>query len=394
MINLMNKIQFSNQSEKSLLFKQGIFSMILAGLLFGFVGTAYSKGDEKISLGEFVETLSKSQPKNAVLPKGYSSLNDKALYNLANEALKKRGFKVLEGKSPSEPLTDKEFIRLTYAMTGAPSGKSLYEQKKYLKESGMVITDDIGLTTGIEGTVSQSHKGQKGSKNTELATPVYMHDRIKTEKDSSAAFTFDDESQLVLGEEANIRVSKHIYDPDKDFRQTIVKLALGTVRFKVTKGKSAGSEFKVVTPTAIAGVRGTEFVVTVAEDGTTSFTVLEGEIETAPFTPESPLESDASFLSSDGQRVSSFIGAGKTQNIGIGGITSPVMEASQELLNNVQEITKAPVKVIGKTARQVTKLAATTVSKSVWLAKTVTKNLDLAVTDKPVNQVKKVTKKP
>jgi len=62
----------------------------------------------------------------------------------------------------------------------------------------------------------------------------------------------------------------------------VVNVALGTVRFVVTKGKAKGSSFKVVTPTAVAGVRGTEFIVTVGKNGETSFIGISGSIETAP----------------------------------------------------------------------------------------------------------------
>jgi hypothetical protein len=51
--------------------------------------------------------------------------------------------------------------------------------------------------------------------------------------------------------------------------------------FRFITGKLSGHRFKVVTPTAVIGVRGTDFVVLVAEDGTTQVAVLDGAVEMA-----------------------------------------------------------------------------------------------------------------
>ena len=51
--------------------------------------------------------------------------------------------------------------------------------------------------------------------------------------------------------------------------------------FRFITGKLSGPGFKVVTPTAVIGVRGTDFVFLVAEDGTTQVAVFDGAVEMA-----------------------------------------------------------------------------------------------------------------
>ncbi|MBT3184768.1 MAG: FecR domain-containing protein [Nitrospina sp.] len=262
--------------------------MMTLGLCFISLVSA-SQDNSQVSRAEFIAMVSHNQPDHPLLPKNHAELSQEDLYVKTARILKVRGFKVLGEKGAKEAMTDQEFVRITYALSGEPPGKNLFEQKQFLKQEGIVKSADIGITTGVEGKILQTHEGEIASSDIKLASPVFMNDHIKTQPESKATFTFDDKSALTLGENASVNIRKHIYDPEKDLRQTVVNVALGTVRFVVTKGKSKGSAFKVVTPTAVAGVRGTEFVVTVHPNGKTSFINIEGSIDTAPKLPNGNL---------------------------------------------------------------------------------------------------------
>lgn len=72
---------------------------------------------------------------------------------------------------------------------------------------------------------------------------------------------------------------------------------LRTVSMTIYRGQSAhraarlseGMQYRVVTPTAVAGVRGTEFSVAVAENGSVLTAVKKGEVATGDEEPEVPL---------------------------------------------------------------------------------------------------------
>ncbi|MBE7439018.1 MAG: FecR domain-containing protein [Spirochaetales bacterium] len=63
-----------------------------------------------------------------------------------------------------------------------------------------------------------------------------------------------------------------------------VQLQKGSLLARLKKGEK-GQRFSVVTPTAIAGVRGTTFKVEVDEQGTAGLRVMEGQVALAPYLP-------------------------------------------------------------------------------------------------------------
>ena len=104
----------------------------------------------------------------------------------------------MEGKKPDEKLTSQEFVRVTYAFSGAPIAKSLFEQKLFLKEKGIIESADVGLITGVEGKVLQFFEGKDSFNNVKLADPIFMQDRFETDLDAKTLFSFDDGSTMTL----------------------------------------------------------------------------------------------------------------------------------------------------------------------------------------------------
>ena len=292
-----------------------------------YLPSAFSKGKNRITRIEFIYLMAKYQPGNPLFPPNLSALSEDELYAHTVQSLKSHGFNILEGKDPESSLQDMEFVTVTYAFTGAPAGKSLLDQKLYLKNAGIVISPDIGLATAVEGKVFQSAEGEDLKRRTYLASPVFLKDRIDTGMNSKVSFSFDDTSTLSIGENARVTITKHIFDPDKNLRQTVVQVSLGAVRFVVTREKNKDSTFKVITPSGIAGVRGTEFVVIVEPDGKTTFVGLEGSIETIPFTPEGQ-PGKAQIISSE-----------QFQEISKSGQASEVVRVPSELLQKAKQET-------------------------------------------------------
>ncbi|GJL77952.1 MAG: hypothetical protein NPINA01_09410 [Nitrospinaceae bacterium] len=350
------KFSFNNFSNIRL-FRKIAFLIVFLSVLFAHgVGFASVPGEGAITRGEFIEMLAKNHPENSLLPKNHSQLSKQALYMQVASSLKKQGINVLDNKPSLEALSQQEFVRITYAFAGGPKNSSLFEQKLFLKNAEIISSTDIGLTTGVDGKVFQTHKGETDKKQTELAAPIFMEDKFETDDTSKALFTFDDQSTLTMSEDTVININKHIYNPDQDIRETLVKASLGWVRFKVTKKLKNGSFFKVVTPTAIAGVRGTEFAVFVNPKGKTTFVVLEGQIETWPILP-------------NGEKgKAAFISAGEFQDISQNGAVTAVAKASPGLLNTVINKTTKPKKltlpkgIAKELAKSAAKISAKTAS--------------------------------
>ncbi|MFQ5450959.1 MAG: FecR domain-containing protein [Nitrospinaceae bacterium] len=313
--------------------KTGFFILFSIFSLWLFNTFLWGKEPGAITRGEFAELMTQSLPDSPILPKNLGGLSSKKLYYKMVEALNRRGFSVWKDKKPDGVLTNLEFVRVAYAFTGGAAGKSLFDQKQSLKRSGIISTTDIGLATGVEGKAVLFHQGESRGARVALASPLFMYDRVNTGINSKASFTFDDGSKITLGEDAVVKISKHIYNPDKNFRQTVIKVLVGSVRFVVTKAHGKGSLFKVVTPVVTAGVRGTEFVAMVEPSRKTTFVGLEGSFETAARLPS-------------GERGrTAIVGRGQAQEISSRGIASEVKKASRKLMRKVRELTTTEEKV-------------------------------------------------
>ena len=78
-------------------------------------------------------------------------------------------------------------------------------------------------------------------------------------------------------EYANGRVVRIMPNTKVVLERDIIYVHSGSSWFKVEV--RSGNQLHIKTPTAIAGIRGTEFVVNVAKDGTTNFQLIEGCVE-------------------------------------------------------------------------------------------------------------------
>ena len=119
----------------------------------------------------------------------------------------------------------------------------------------------IGSITAMEGEVFLSHKGDPAAFQAMLGDLIYLYDHVWTEKQSLVQILFEDESLLNLAENTYIQITEHVYSPEKNWRSSLFRVVMGKVRAMVGRYFSEASTYKVSTPTAIIGVRGTHFIV-------------------------------------------------------------------------------------------------------------------------------------
>ena len=101
---------------------------------------------------------------------------------------------------------------------------------------------------------------------------LIVHDRLRTGEDSRAAVEFGDASVLRVDE----LTEEEILSPQVATAKPTLNLKQGSAYF-FSREKSR--EVHVQTPAANGAIRGTEFVVNVAANGSAAFTVLDGEVE-------------------------------------------------------------------------------------------------------------------
>ncbi|MBI4957968.1 MAG: chitobiase/beta-hexosaminidase C-terminal domain-containing protein, partial [Desulfovibrio sp.] len=244
-----------------------------------------------ITKAGYVRLLTQSQAKSPFTPPNAGSLSEEALFKAVRDLMKPKGVSVLEGAKEKDPLTREEQINLTYAFITGEKGNSTIENKFFLKEKGIISKDDIGFIRSFEGDVTTFRQGSdKGTKITGWGEPVLFKDIDETDEGARIELEFDDLSVLTIGEDARIEINKMVYDPVKNTREVLIQQHVGKMRVKVSKVDSIQTNFTVKTPTAVIGVRGTEFVSYVARDGKTDVVAIEGWVGVKPLTPQKDKE--------------------------------------------------------------------------------------------------------
>ena len=115
----------------------------------------------------------------------------------------------------------------------------------------------------LKGDVQVKTAGQETWQPATLATILHEKDTIKTAAGAEAVLNVGQAGQVSVRPESEMTFDTLVMNQDNQAKQTMLDLAMGNILIKAQK-LQAEEKFEVKTPTAIMGVRGTEFEVTVA----------------------------------------------------------------------------------------------------------------------------------
>jgi hypothetical protein len=132
-----------------------------------------------------------------------------------------------------------------------------------------------GKVSYLEGTATRTPKDGAAAPLA-LESQVEDGDAVETAAGSRVEVALADGSLVRLNESSKIVVDSAAQAPDLGWRIKLT-LALGQVWAKVTRKVGADAGFEVHTERVVAGVRGTEFLVSAAEDH--QIEVYEGEVD-------------------------------------------------------------------------------------------------------------------
>jgi len=168
----------------------------------------------------------------------------------------------------------------------------------FLLFTGVGISDDtsitgpsIGRVVLISGNVVIVHAGSQQEYLAAKGVSLYDGDTLTSGSKSRISMRLNDESTITMGSDAKLTLSRNIYDPDKKVRTSFLKMTIGKARFWVQKYTGyKRSDFRIKTPTAVAGVRGSDFTifVTEADDLFTAFEDTVLEVASLKFPDEKP----------------------------------------------------------------------------------------------------------
>jgi hypothetical protein len=197
--------------------------------------------------------------------------------------------------------------------------------------------------------------------------------RVKTAPDSTALLTFFDGSTLILEPGTEIEIQQ-LQSNDKKAVTIVLKQWMGRTWSHVVKMLDKGSRYEIETPSAVALVRGTRFLVDVDEEGKTREQTTEGLVSvtaqgeevfvpagqitiiepgttpsepTITVNPEKEPQVQAKEKQGDNginQNASSVLGQGNNQNIGQGNYNPAYSgQGNDDILSNGNDNTSNEV---------------------------------------------------
>jgi hypothetical protein len=112
---------------------------------------------------------------------------------------------------------------------------------------------------------------------------VLANDLVRTDKQGRVRINLLDHSILSIGVNSELRIVNH----DPHSHQTALELRYGLLRAQVSK-LVAGGRLSLATPTAVAGVIGTDFGVDASKPDETKFICMAGEVQLTSSDPNIP----------------------------------------------------------------------------------------------------------
>jgi hypothetical protein len=134
----------------------------------------------------------------------------------------------------------------------------------FVLSSAVFANEPVGRVKTATGEAFITTSGKKDK--AEVGSPVYQGSLIETGKNSSLGITFKDETMVSFGANTVFTVSDYVYEPSDGKLKFGSKLAKGSLNYvSGAIGKLKPEAVTVGTPSGTIGVRGTQFLVTVAE---------------------------------------------------------------------------------------------------------------------------------
>jgi hypothetical protein len=135
--------------------------------------------------------------------------------------------------------------------------------------------DSIGQVVALTGQAVVQHRAGTSAEPLTMQSRLYQDDLIHTQTASKVRLALVDGTTLVLGEQSTLHLTEFVYAPGQS-RKSLMTMVQGVFKLVISTVLPR-STFEVHTTSAVAAVRGTEWLGQVTRDAT-AILVLEGEV--------------------------------------------------------------------------------------------------------------------
>jgi len=137
-----------------------------------------------------------------------------------------------------------------------------------LAQAQVAVGNANKIVSAVQGVL------QTNTRTLVLKDDVFSNENVNTGANSAARFIFRDDTMLSIGASSSVTLDNFIFDSDASKSQVAMSMSKGVMRF--VSGKLPKNLYSIRTPTALIGIRGTILVITVAANGLTNVSVIEG----------------------------------------------------------------------------------------------------------------------
>lgn len=146
-----------------------------------------------------------------------------------------------------------------------------------------LFAQEVGKIKVIQGKVDIIREGKPPAMEAKLNQSIYPKDIIKTKTSSKVEIAFKDGTVIKIGQRSRVDISEYLLEGP--ILKAKIDLQQGRVEAYVSKdsvdkinSSPKANRFEIRTPIAVAGVRGTDFIVSHDANLTTTVIVISGKV--------------------------------------------------------------------------------------------------------------------
>jgi hypothetical protein len=192
-------------------------------------------------------------------------------------------------------------------------------------------TEQIGTVIVVENVAEVRAQDATEWERVRFRDAILLNDTMRTGADSKVKVLLRDDSIITLSERSELEFTEFLLTPER--QRTIVNLLIGTVRVITTRILRAGSATEVHTLNTVAGIRGTDLLVTFIPPDITEVIVRATETTITVLNQNLP------------QEVIEVAPNFRTRVAGNAPPTPPVPVPPTEMQGLLQEVSTAPAQV-------------------------------------------------
>ncbi len=148
----------------------------------------------------------------------------------------------------------------------------------------------VGIAKLVRGKVVLQHEKESHGYLVGNGMNLYNGDTLYTANDGRLELTLNDGSNLMLAADTQLVIDKSIFDPGSKSRLSFFRMVAGKARFMVKKMVDyQHSQFNVKTDSSVVGVRGSDFILEISQQGNKTVITALGNTILEILDPAHPL---------------------------------------------------------------------------------------------------------